>query len=137
MSACFIYSTDVTLALFCHCCASNLHSGLLLHSSDLSLILNVYICKLELYSSVFIHCINVPLNLNSHNCKSELDFAVFMHNTNLVVTLRSDCCRAVNPPFLTGRLPVLKAVSLSPYFKRNLPVFENNQFSNIKVIASL
>ena len=45
--------------------------------------------------------------------------------------------RAVNPPFLAGRLPVLKAVSLSPYFKRNLPVFENNRFSNIKIIASL
>ena len=46
-----------------------------------------------------------------------------------------DCTfiRAVNPPFLAGRLPVLKAVSLSPYFKRNLPVFENNQFLNIKV----
>ena len=35
------------------------------------------------------------------------------------------CCRAVNPPFLEGRLPVLKAASLPPYFKRNLPVFEN------------
>ena len=43
--------------------------------------------------------------------------------------------RAVNLPFLIGRLPVLEAVSLSPYFKRNLPVFENNQFSNIKVIV--
>ena len=41
--------------------------------------------------------------------------------------------RAVNPPFLAGRLPVLEAVSLSPYFKRNLPVFENNQFLNTKV----
>ena len=35
--------------------------------------------------------------------------------------------------FLAGRLPVMEAVSLSPYFKRNLPVFENNQFLNIKV----
>ena len=43
--------------------------------------------------------------------------------------------RAVNPPFLAGRLPVLEAVSLSPYFKRNLPVSENNQFSNKKVIV--
>ena len=43
--------------------------------------------------------------------------------------------RAVNPPFLVVRLPVLEAVSPSPYFKRNLPVFENNQFSNIKVIV--
>ena len=42
---------------------------------------------------------------------------------------------AVNPPFLAGRLSVLEAVSLCPYFKRNLPVFENNQFSNIKVIV--
>ena len=42
---------------------------------------------------------------------------------------------AVNPPFLAGRLPVLEAVFLSPYFKRNLHVFENNQFSNIKVIV--
>ena len=33
--------------------------------------------------------------------------------------------RAVNPPFLAGRLLVLKAASLPPYFKRNLPVFEN------------
>ena len=41
--------------------------------------------------------------------------------------------RAVNPPFLAGRLSVLEAVSLSLYFKRNLPVFENNQFLNIKV----
>ena len=41
--------------------------------------------------------------------------------------------RAVSPPFLAGRLPVMEAVSLSPYFKRNLPVFENNQFLNIKV----
>ena len=36
--------------------------------------------------------------------------------------------RAVNPP-------VLEAVSVTPYFKRNLPVFENDQFSNIKVIV--
>ena len=41
--------------------------------------------------------------------------------------------RAVNSPFLAGRLPVFEAVSLSPYFKINLPVFENNQFLNIKV----
>ena len=46
-----------------------------------------------------------------------------------------ELCRAVNPPFLAGRLPVFKAVSLSPYVKRNLHVFENNQFSNIKVIV--
>ena len=39
--------------------------------------------------------------------------------------------------FWQADLPVLKAVSLSPYFKRNLPVFENIQFSNIQVIASL
>ena len=43
--------------------------------------------------------------------------------------------RAVNPPFLEGSLPVLEAVSLSPYFKRNPPVFGNNQLSNIKVIV--
>ena len=43
--------------------------------------------------------------------------------------------RAVNPPFLAGRFPLLEAVSLSPYFKRNLPVFENNQFINIKIIV--
>ena len=43
--------------------------------------------------------------------------------------------RATNPPFLAGRLPVLEAVSLCPYFKRNLPVFENNQFSDKKVIV--
>ena len=36
-------------------------------------------------------------------------------------------------PFLAGRLPVFEAVSLSPYFKINLPVFANNQFLNIKV----
>ena len=30
---------------------------------------------------------------------------------------------------------MLEAVSLSPYIKRNLPVFENKQFSNMKVIA--
>ena len=41
--------------------------------------------------------------------------------------------RAVNPSFLAGRLPVLEAVFLSPYFKRDLPISENNQFSNIKV----
>ena len=41
--------------------------------------------------------------------------------------------RAVNSPFLAGRLPVIEAISLSPYFKINLPVFENNQFLNIKV----
>ena len=41
--------------------------------------------------------------------------------------------RAVNSPFLAGRLPVFEAVALSPYFKINLPVFENNQFLNIKV----
>ena len=43
--------------------------------------------------------------------------------------------RAVNPPFFVGRLPVLGAVSLSPYFKRNLPVFENNLILRIKVIV--
>ena len=43
--------------------------------------------------------------------------------------------RAVNPPFLAGRLLVLEGVSLSPYFKRSLPVFENNQFSDMKVIV--
>ena len=43
--------------------------------------------------------------------------------------------KAVDPPFLAGRLPVLEAVSLSPFFKRNLPVFDNNQLSNIKVIV--
>ena len=41
--------------------------------------------------------------------------------------------RAVNPHFLAGRHPVFEAVSLSPCFKRNLPVFENNQVLNIKV----
>ena len=30
---------------------------------------------------------------------------------------------------------MLEAVSLAPYFKGNLPAFENNQFSNIKVIV--
>ena len=43
--------------------------------------------------------------------------------------------RAVHPPFLAGRLLVFKAVSLFPYFKRNLPVFKNNQFSNAKIIV--
>ena len=44
--------------------------------------------------------------------------------------------RAVNPPFLARRLPVFEAVSLSPNFKRNLPVLKyNNQLSNIKVIV--
>ena len=43
--------------------------------------------------------------------------------------------RTVNPPFLAGRLPVLEAVSLSPYFKRSLSVFKNNQFSSIKIIV--
>ena len=43
--------------------------------------------------------------------------------------------RAVNPPFLAERLSVLEVVSLSPYFTKILPVFENNQFSNIKVIV--
>ena len=41
--------------------------------------------------------------------------------------------RAVNPPFLAWRLPVFEPVSLSPCFKRNVPVFENNQVLNIKV----
>ena len=43
--------------------------------------------------------------------------------------------RAVNPPFLSGSLPVLEAVSLSPYFRRNLPVLENNLFLRTKVIV--
>ena len=38
--------------------------------------------------------------------------------------------RAVNPPFLAGRLPVMEAVSL---FQEKSPCFENNQFLNIKV----
>ena len=44
--------------------------------------------------------------------------------------------RAVKPPYLAERLPVLEAVCLPPYFKRNVPVFEDNRFSNIKAIVN-
>ena len=44
--------------------------------------------------------------------------------------------RTVKPPYLAERLPVLEAVCLSPYFKRNFPVFEDNRFSNIKAIVN-
>ena len=44
--------------------------------------------------------------------------------------------RVVKPPFLAGRLRFQGSLSVSLSFKRNLPVFENNQFSNIKVIVN-
>ena len=49
-----------------------------------------------------------------------------LNMTGIAVSVSSKCHhplsnpRAVNPPFLAGRLPVLEAVSLAPYFKRNL-----------------
>ena len=58
-----------------------------------------------------------------------------INNQLIIEELYVNMNRAVNPPFLEGRLPVLEAVSPSPYFKRNLPVFENNQFSNMKFLV--
>ena len=43
--------------------------------------------------------------------------------------------QSCQPSLFSREIPVLEAFSLSPYFKRSLPVFENNQFSNIKVIV--
>ena len=62
-------------------------------------------------------------------CNKNLRLSIKVHSRS------TDHYRTVNPPFLAGRLPVLEAVSLPPYFKRNLPVFENSQPSNIKVIV--
>ena len=62
-------------------------------------------------------------------------FSIWGEETDNIKTVSDlNIFRAVNPPFLVGRLPVLEAVSLSPYFKRNPPVFGNNQFLIIKNI---
>ena len=41
---------------------------------------------------------------------------------------------AVKPPYLAERLPVLEAVCLSPYFKRNFPVFEHDGLFRPKML---
>ena len=43
--------------------------------------------------------------------------------------------QSCQPSLLAGRFSVLEAFSPSLYFRRNLSVSENNQFSSIKVIV--